>query len=86
MSDPSVGAASPGSAARALCRAVGLYQRAFAWRLSPCRFWPTCSNYALDALGQHGFWRGSWLTIRRLVRCHPWGGHGADPVPRRGGR
>ena len=86
MSGPSVGSASPGLAARAVCRAVGLYQQAFAWRPSPCRFWPTCSNYALDALRQHGFWRGSSLTIRRLVRCHPWGGHGADPVPHRGGR
>ncbi len=77
---------SPGMAARAACGAVRMYQRAFAGRLSPCRFWPTCSNYALDAFQGHGFWRGSWLTTRRLARCHPWGGHGADPVPVRGGR
>jgi putative membrane protein insertion efficiency factor len=77
---------SPGLATRAACGAVRVYQRAFAGRLSPCRFWPTCSNYALDALLAHGFWRGSWLTTRRLARCHPWGGQGVDPVPERGGR
>ena len=77
---------APSLAARAARRAVRTYQRAFAARFSPCRFWPTCSNYALDALESHGFWRGSWLTTRRLARCHPWGGHGVDPVPQRGGR
>lgn len=46
-----------------------------------CRFLPTCSNYALDAYRLHGAWRGTWLTARRLARCHPWGGHGFDPVP-----
>ena len=46
-----------------------------------CRFYPTCSNYALDALEIHGAVRGSALTARRLCRCHPWGGHGWDPVP-----
>ena len=75
---------SPGIAARAACWGVLLYQRAFAGRLSPCRFWPTCSNYALDALRAHGFWRGTLLTARRLARCHPWGGRGVDPVPERG--
>ena len=89
MSGPPIDALLPGSAglaARVACRAVRLYQRAFAGRLSPCRYWPTCSSYALDALGSHGFWRGSWLTVRRLARCHPWGGHGFDPVPERGAR
>lgn len=61
---------------------VILYQ----WTLSPyvgwhCRFLPTCSHYALDALSKHGAIRGGWLTIRRLLRCHPWGGSGYDPVP-----
>ena len=46
-----------------------------------CRFVPSCSEYALDALDRHGAARGSWLTLRRLARCHPWGGAGLDPVP-----
>jgi putative membrane protein insertion efficiency factor len=49
--------------------------------MSPCRFDPSCSTYALEALERHGAARGSWLTIRRLGRCHPWGGMGYDPVP-----
>ncbi|MCX6898786.1 MAG: membrane protein insertion efficiency factor YidD [Verrucomicrobia bacterium] len=48
---------------------------------SGCRFTPTCSQYAMDALRAHGAWRGLWLAARRLARCHPWGGHGFDPVP-----
>jgi putative membrane protein insertion efficiency factor len=67
--------------ARALHAAVRAYRRVFAARPSPCRFQPTCSAYALDALEQHGAARGTWLTTRRLCRCHPWGGHGWDPVP-----
>ncbi len=46
-----------------------------------CRFTPTCSQYALEALRRHGPIKGSWLTLRRLARCHPWGGSGYDPVP-----
>ncbi len=46
-----------------------------------CRFDPTCSAYALQALRQHGVLRGGGLTLRRLARCHPWGGRGYDPVP-----
>ncbi|MBO6825082.1 MAG: membrane protein insertion efficiency factor YidD [Sneathiella sp.] len=46
-----------------------------------CRYQPTCSAYALEALQKHGPITGLWLTIRRLGRCHPWGGHGYDPVP-----
>lgn len=68
-------------AARTAHLAVRVYQRVTARRPSPCRYVPSCSNYALDAYEQHGFWRGSWLTVRRLARCHPWGGHGWDPVP-----
>ena len=55
--------------------------RLAAGRPSPCRFDPSCSSYALEALERHGAARGSWLTLRRLVRCHPWGGIGWDPVP-----
>jgi hypothetical protein len=46
-----------------------------------CRFLPTCSAYAMEALDHHGAISGSWLTLRRLARCHPWGGSGYDPVP-----
>ena len=46
-----------------------------------CRYAPSCSAYALEALGRHGAVLGSWLAVRRLCRCHPWGGAGFDPVP-----
>lgn len=68
-------------AARLLTRGVLAYQRLFSFRPSPCRYVPSCSNYALDAVEIHGAIRGSWLTARRLARCHPWGDHGWDPVP-----
>lgn len=61
---------------------IKLYQ----WIISPmlgpkCRFTPTCSQYAIEALKKHGVFKGLWLTVKRLSRCHPWGGHGYDPVP-----
>ncbi|MBQ9470856.1 MAG: membrane protein insertion efficiency factor YidD [Bacteroidales bacterium] len=46
-----------------------------------CRFTPTCSSYAIEALQKYGLLKGSYLTIKRLLRCHPWGGSGYDPVP-----
>lgn len=46
-----------------------------------CRFDPTCSHYAIEAIRRHGALAGCWLALRRIVRCGPWGGHGADPVP-----
>ena len=68
-------------AARALIGLIRLYQLLSAGRLSPCRFWPTCSAYGLEAVERHGALRGGWLAIRRLGRCHPWGRYGPDPVP-----
>ena len=64
---------------------VRLYQ----WFISPllppsCRYEPTCSAYAIEALQRHGLIRGAYLTTRRLLRCHPWGGSGFDPVPPQG--
>ncbi len=67
--------------ARVLHAGVRGYRRLAGGRPSPCRFDPSCSTYALDALERHGALRGTWLTIRRLGRCHPWGGTGWDPVP-----
>lgn len=46
-----------------------------------CRFLPTCSEYALEAVATHGAWKGTGLALRRIARCHPWGGSGYDPVP-----
>ncbi|UXU73728.1 MULTISPECIES: membrane protein insertion efficiency factor YidD [unclassified Paracoccus (in: a-proteobacteria)] len=51
------------------------------WVGHGCRFQPTCSAYALEALARHGGCKGGWLTLRRVCRCHPWGGSGFDPVP-----
>ena len=71
-----------------LAHLAALPVRAYRLLLSPwighaCRFQPTCSVYALEALEKHGGGVGSWLTLRRLARCHPWGGSGYDPVPER---
>ena len=60
-----------------------LFYRSCISPLTPpsCRFTPTCSQYALEALQRHGAIKSSWLAIKRLLRCHPWGGSGYDPVP-----
>ena len=63
--------------------AIGFYQRFISPLLPPaCRFWPTCSHYAAEAIALHGLGRGGLLAVRRLLRCHPWGSGGYDPVPR----
>jgi putative membrane protein insertion efficiency factor len=72
---------------RILIALVRFYQLAVSpWTPPACRFTPTCSAYALDALREHGALRGLWLATRRIVRCHPWGGFGYDPVPSRKAR
>lgn len=73
-----------------LAHLVALPIRAYRLILSPwvgfsCRYQPTCSAYALEALEKHGAIKGSWLTARRIGRCHPWGSSGYDPVPDRKG-
>jgi uncharacterized protein len=67
--------------ARAMARLIRFYQHARAGRPSPCRFFPTCSAYALEAVEVHGAVRGSALAVRRVCRCNPWGAHGIDLVP-----
>ncbi len=65
-----------------LIKVVRFYQLVISPFFPPsCRYQPTCSEYALEALKRHGPFYGSWLTIKRLLRCQPWGGHGHDPVP-----
>ena len=61
---------------------IRLYQYGISPLLGPrCRFWPSCSNYAIDALRLHGPFKGSWLALRRILKCHPWHAGGIDPVP-----
>jgi uncharacterized protein len=67
---------------RLLLRLIGFYQRAVSPALPPrCRFYPTCSAYAAEAVTRHGAARGSWLALRRLVKCAPWHPGGVDLVP-----
>ncbi|HIX02847.1 MAG TPA: membrane protein insertion efficiency factor YidD [Candidatus Odoribacter faecigallinarum] len=61
---------------------IKFYQYCISPLLPPtCRYTPTCSQYALEAIRKHGPFKGLWLTVKRLLRCHPWGGSGYDPVP-----
>ena len=61
---------------------IRLYQLIISPLLGPkCRFTPSCSEYGIQAFKKYGLIKGGWLTIKRIARCHPWGGHGYDPVP-----
>ncbi len=61
---------------------IRVYQKVISPWLGPsCRFTPTCSQYAAEALQKYGAAKGLWLTVKRIARCNPWGGHGHDPVP-----
>jgi len=73
---------------RMVCKLFICFIKLYQITLSPfmgrsCRYLPTCSNYGIAALQRHGAIRGMWLTIKRICRCHPWGGSGYDPVPNR---
>jgi len=75
-------ASHPGPVARLLLGAIRSYQLLFSPMYSgSCRFVPSCSQYAAEAVRKFGAARGSWLALRRLARCHPLGSSGADPVP-----
>ena len=61
---------------------IRFYQAAISPYFMPsCRFTPSCSAYGIEAIQKYGAWKGGWLTMKRLARCHPWGGSGFDPVP-----
>jgi putative membrane protein insertion efficiency factor len=64
---------------------IGLF-KFYQYTISPilpssCRYTPTCSNYSIEAVKKHGPFKGGYLSIKRILSCHPWGGHGYDPVP-----
>jgi putative membrane protein insertion efficiency factor len=74
--------APPGLAARGALALIRAYKYLLSpWFTGACRFVPSCADYTAEAIARHGFIRGSWLGARRLSRCHPFGGHGHDPVP-----
>jgi putative membrane protein insertion efficiency factor len=76
--------ASPGR--RVAIGAIRAYQRLLSPFLGPsCRYLPTCSEYAATAIERHGVWRGTWLGLKRILRCHTWAAGGYDPVPGAGG-
>lgn len=61
---------------------IKLYQLVISPLLGPkCRYTPTCSQYGLEAIKKYGPFKGGWMALKRIARCHPWGGHGYDPVP-----
>jgi uncharacterized protein len=80
---PPVNAERPrGLAATVLVGLVRFYQLTLSALIGRrCRYLPTCSEYAMEAIDRHGAWNGGWLGAARICRCHPWGGDGFDPVP-----
>lgn len=61
---------------------IRFYQYAISpYTRASCRYMPTCSQYAVEAILKHGPFKGGWLALKRILRCNPWGGHGYDPVP-----
>ena len=72
---------------RSLLKAVAIIPvRLYQYLIRPmlpnaCRYNPSCSQYAVEAIDKHGAFKGSWLGLKRILRCHPWGGQGYDPVP-----
>jgi uncharacterized protein len=72
----------PGPAAVVMIAAIRVYQLSLSFLLGRhCRHLPTCSDYAMEAIGRHGAWAGFWLGLFRVARCHPFGTHGFDPPP-----
>ena len=68
---------------RILLFVIRFYRSCISPVLPPmCRYQPTCSAYAMEAIERYGAWRGGWMAVRRILRCHPWGGSGYDPVRR----
>ena len=68
--------------ARLMLLLIRFYQYAISPMLPPrCRYTPTCSQYAVEAVSKHGAFKGGWLALKRMARCHPFGGSGHDPVP-----
>ena len=68
--------------ARLMLMLIRFYQYAISPMLPPrCRYTPTCSQYAVEAVSKHGAFKGGWLALKRIARCHPFGGSGHDPVP-----
>ena len=68
--------------AKIMVALIVFYKKAISPLLMPaCRYYPTCSEYGIEAITKYGPLRGGWLTLKRILSCNPWGGHGHDPVP-----